>query len=1031
METVEEPDAKLAIRLFGDACVQYNGEAVVDFESARLRTLLALTIVHRSAPISRAKAAFTLWPDSTETQARTNLRQLIYDLKAALPDHERFIAIDRASIAWCPVDENATFVDIAVVDAAERAEDLATARAAAAAYTGDLLPDCWDDWILPERARLRSIACGALRRISTQSRDDEAIDAARRLVEIEPIDERAVRQLMTLYAKAGDRAQALAAYKKFAAQLDVDFGVEPDPETLAHYETLTAKRMATTPNAANAFTNPSGLGSEPATAAAKKRLRAESVDRRSVFVGRERPMKPALDVWASAAAGCAGVLLVAGEAGIGKTRLLEELLAVCVSDAAESAVARCYSAEGGLAWSPVVDWLRSDVIKGRLDHLDACQISEISRLLPERRNDQADPIVALESDRRLLYEALADVFAVQAPTLLVLDDIQWCDTETLHFLRYLIRAAGDAPLLVACSVRTESLDDSPGVVELLGALEREDVLCRIDLDPLEPEDVATLVAAAGGELDAELVFRETEGNPLFITEILSAAGNRSEFGPLPPRVQNVIRGRLDDLSLAARTAVEIAATFGRSFSIAELTLAGAGDDDTVADACDELWRRRVIVESGSAFDFSHDKIREVAYSGIGPAQLRRRHRNVAEAIVGLRGDSGAAASQVAAHFEAADMAPEAIAALRRAAAHSVTLYAPDDGIAALRRSLQLLERTTTGRDRDMLELEILTELGALYATRIGYGGTDTSALYRRTAELSRRVNTELRPPTLRGLALEAIAECRLATSIDLGYELIACDDDAAVVEGDYVLGVSRFWRGDFARSRKHLQLALDRYRSDLTATHLSLYGQDPRIVCLARLAVTLHYMNEPTALETMREALDAARELGHQPSTGYALSYACWLAADLSELELLAEWLTEGGRIWNRSMVFFQPMADLMEGRMLLATGDSFGLDRIETGAEKYRAPELRLHLTYALSLLAWARLVCGDAQGAHAAALEGLRIVAATEQCYIERALTVIADAATNSQNYAGELVSSATLNLTQPEQGFLSQGTIRERSA
>ncbi|MGH2688402.1 MAG: BTAD domain-containing putative transcriptional regulator, partial [Actinomycetota bacterium] len=290
---------RLEVRLLGDVTVRLGGERLAGFDSPRLQRLLAQLSLDDGGR-DRARLAFELWTDSTESQARANLRKLLHDLRRALPGAERFVEMGHQSIRWrtgAPVS-----VDLVEVRAAAARGDLA---GAAQHYGGDLMPACYDDWVIAERERLRAQAVDILLQLGKEASgdDDRAAAFARRALAVDSVCEPAYRLLMLAKARAGDRAEALRAYHHCVEMLDRELGVEPDDATRAAYEALRAPTASTS--------------TAPAPSAA--------VPPSSPLVGRAAEYEAVRAAWEAAALGRAHLLLVTGEAGIGKTRLVEEL----------------------------------------------------------------------------------------------------------------------------------------------------------------------------------------------------------------------------------------------------------------------------------------------------------------------------------------------------------------------------------------------------------------------------------------------------------------------------------------------------------------------------------------------------------------------------------------------------------------------------------------------------------------------------------------------------------------------------------
>ena len=237
----------LTIQLLGEFRILCNGKSLAGISADRPQSLLAYLLLHRNAPQPRQHLAFLLWPDSSEAQARTNLRNLLFSLRKALPDADSFIASDTLTIQW---RADAPFhLDVArfeeALQRAGKGIDAAARRAleeAVASYTGDLLPGNYDDWIAPLRAELRQRFLDALMRLIDllEAGGDyrAAISANQRLIAQDPINERAYVQLMRLYALSGDRAGVRHVYQQCVAALERELEVGPSPSTTKAYEQL-------------------------------------------------------------------------------------------------------------------------------------------------------------------------------------------------------------------------------------------------------------------------------------------------------------------------------------------------------------------------------------------------------------------------------------------------------------------------------------------------------------------------------------------------------------------------------------------------------------------------------------------------------------------------------------------------------------------------------------------------------------------------------------------------------------------------
>ncbi len=705
----------LHIHLLGDFLLVSGDTPITTVAIPRLQSFLAYLVLHREAPQDRSHLAFLLWPDSSEAQAHTNLRKLLYQLRQALPDVDHFLQVDKHSLLWQTPPGASWALDVldfeqalAQAEQAERIQNTTATRLALKQamrlYRGDLLPNCYDEWILPERDRLHQLFLQAAERLLAlleQERDyATAITAAQRLLRHDPLHEATYRQLMRLYALRGDRASALRVYHTCARLLERELGIAPGEATRDVYESLLqADASVKTPTAP--FTS---RGTE------------------SPLIGRKAEWRQFQEAWLHAAAGHPHIMILSGEAGIGKTRLAEEMEAWASRQGMATASARCYAAEGQLTYAPITMWLRTDALQASLSTLDPSWLAEITRLVPEvlaRYPELPRPAPMTEGwQRQRFFEAIARAFqSARQPLLLLLDDMQWCDKETLEWLHYLFRFAPKARMLFIGTVRSEETLPGHPLVTFLSALQREGLVTEVPLGPLNTVETASLAEhISGQQLDPVLsnaLYQETEGNPLFVVEMVRAGtfepagkAQRDAGSPLPlltppdsalpPTVQTVLSTRLAQLSPLAREVANVAAVIGREFTFGILARASGKGEEDVMRGLDELWQRRIVREQGAgtaeAYDFSHDKLREQAYTSLSPAHRRFLHRRIAGALEATYAqDLDAASGQIAAHYERAGLPEQAIPYYHHAGEVASRVYANVEAIAAFQRAIALLE----------------------------------------------------------------------------------------------------------------------------------------------------------------------------------------------------------------------------------------------------------------------------------------------------------------------------------------------------
>lgn len=972
----------LRIRLLGALDLRLGEVPLPPLESARAESLFAYLLLHRAAPQPRQLLAFLLWPDSTESQARTNLRHVLHNLRRALPDLDRFLDVTSRTLQWRP--DTPFWLDVAAFEeAVARAETdaadsgLARLQEAVEIYTGDLLEGCYDEWLLGERERLRQCYLSALERLTTllEKRGDyaAAIPYATRLLRSDPLREETYRLLMRLHDARGDRARALRVYHVCAATLERELGIQPSAPTREAYEALLPDQRS-------------------AEVAEHQTSRVDGLP----LVGRTAEWQRLTTLWRAIEAGAAQFALVTGEPGIGKTRLVEELRSWCIHRGAASVAGRSYAAEGALAYGPLVAWLRSEAVKARRRRIDRSRLTELARLLPELLSEipnlsQPEPLSESELRQRLFDAAARAILAAGEPLLLVADDLHWWDRESLQFLHYLLRVEPTPRLLVVATARREETDLRHPMNDLCASLQALGRFTEIVLDRLSREETAILAQSVDGHRleasDADQLYRETEGNPLFVVEALRAGWQSRHRGRgwTSPKVQAVIESRLGQLSDSARDLVGIAATIGREFTADVLAGASETDENTLVRGLDELWRRRIIREQGAdAYDFSHDKIREVAYLALSPVRRRHHHLRIAQAIERTYAfQSGPVSGQIADHYDRAGMRSQAILWYQRAAEAAQQLHAHGEAVRLLERALDLLRELPRTAERDAREMEILTTFPGLLSPIDGYESSRVAVIRHRALELAQALGVEPAPPLLRSLALASLSNGDFETARAVGLQLHARGereaDDVLTVEAEYVLGIAAFWSGEINAARRHFEAAVNRYRPEQRRAHLLRYGQDPKVVCLTRLGNTLWFLGLPDSARRAQSAARAlAEEIAHPYTLELALTFGALLALDLRDLDHLRECvaaLTVGRteRVASQTQNSHKALAgyvDVLDGRV------EAGIARIEQALDVSRqSPNAPGAPAFYARVLLDAYFLVGDARAGLAAADRALEM--------------------------------------------------------
>jgi tetratricopeptide (TPR) repeat protein len=448
------------------------------------------------------------------------------------------------------------------------------------------------------------------------------------------------------------------------------------------------------------------------------------------LVGRAQEFSRLQALWQTAAAGSPRLALVRGEAGVGKTRLVTELQDIARLQNAVVASTQCFGISGRLALAPVADWLRNSAVQSATATLDPVWQVEVDRLVPSTA-DRGEPTIGSRAmvdawQRHRFFEGMARaLIAVHRPMLLVLDNLQWCDQETLAFLTLFLALADETPVLVAATLRNDDLDQEPGLVDWTARMRATGILTELPLLPLEVADTARLAEAISGgavhEDGRDVLQAMTGGFPLYVVE---AARTRVDLGSASAPtgdLAEVLRARLGQVTPVVQDVAGLAAAVGQNFTLDLLTEASDLEADTVVRAVDELWRRRILREFRDGYDFSHDLLRDAAYAQVSPPKRWLLHRRLAQGLELLHAnDTDAVSAQLAEQYARGGRPERALAYYRRAAEVASERFAHAEAIRLYDAALIVVQSLPEGRDRDRQELEILDALSAPLNARYGY-----------------------------------------------------------------------------------------------------------------------------------------------------------------------------------------------------------------------------------------------------------------------------------------------------------------------
>ena len=835
-------------RILGPLEVSLDGRAV-PLGGKKQRALLALLLLHANEALSSDRLIDELWGESPPETVTTMLQVYISRLRKAL-GAERIVT--RAPGYLLHVEPGELDLERFESLAAAGREALSAAQAAAAAerlhdalslWRGAGLADfASEPFAQREIGRLEELRLATLEeRIEADlalGRHAELVGELEALVQEHPLRERLRGQLMLALYRSGRQAEALEAYQETRRTLVEELGIEPS-RTLQELE--------------RAILNQDSELDSPASA---QQPRPDDRSRSgTVFVGREQELGELLAGLAEALRGSGRLFLLSGEPGIGKSRLADELVTRARERGARILVGRCWEAGGAPAYWPWVQSLRSyvrEVSPGLLASQLGRGAPDVAQILPELRELLPDlpvpPPLDPEAARFRLFDSVSAFVrsaAAARPIVLVLDDLHAADTPSLLLLELLARQLAEARLLVLGAYRDVDPTLGEALSSSLAELAREPATRLLALSRLGEPDVASFIQLSAGveapETLVAAIYRETEGNPLFVGEVvrlLAAEGRLEEPGTLarlavPQGVRAVIGRRLRRLSDECRHILTLASVLGREFALDALEGVSGLSGDELLETLDEAVGARVVTEVPGALArlrFAHALIRDTLYDELPKSRRVRLHRQVGEGLESLYSQSPEPHLAELAHhfFEAAPggNAARAVEYARRAGDRAVALLAYEEAVRLYRTALEALDLTGVGEDKARCEL--LLALGDAQAR--GGDGAAAKETFLRAAELARTLDA----PVQLGRAA-------------LGYG------------GRFVWAAA----GSDRRLVELLEEALER---------LGTADSTLRVRLLARLAGALRdqHAREPRATLS-REAVEAARRLGDPPTLAYAL----------------------------------------------------------------------------------------------------------------------------------------------------------------
>jgi DNA-binding SARP family transcriptional activator len=550
---------------------------------------------------------------------------------------------------------------------------------------GDFLD--YQAWCVAEREEARKLHATLLRALVARLAADPegALPHARALASVEPLDESARAGLVSVLAATGRRREAEQQYEA-ASRLLKELGRPGAGELEATWR---------------------GSRGAVVGAPAREPVPAAPAPVASSLVGREEERRRILRALEESRRDrSARAVLLTGEPGLGKSRLLAELGDAGRALGGTVLEGRAFEAEAGRPFGPWIDALRQ-LPPGALGPAVA---ADLRALLPEIARDDGAP-----QSRDRLFGAVVELLAARAasspPVVLAFDDVHWLDTASAELLHYVARTCRHRSLVVALAARAGELHDNETARRTLRGLRENGLLVEIALGPLDREATCKLVRGAAPDVDAETVFSESGGNPLLALEVARALPARD--GPLPRSLTELIRHRVERLPSEAGDVLRWAAVLGHSFDVGRLGELMALDLDRLLASLELLERhallRTVEGASAGAYEFAHEVVRRAVYSEVSQPRRRLMHQRVAERLGGAEA-AEAVAAELAHHAALAGESALAARACVRSGRLFLRQFANAEAWAAARRgrrhAAEVEEPVRTGLLLELLQVEL-------------------------------------------------------------------------------------------------------------------------------------------------------------------------------------------------------------------------------------------------------------------------------------------------------------------------------------
>lgn len=986
--------SRLNVRVLGP----FHAEGI-RLPTRKAEALAAYLALEAGRPHRRDSLMALLWGDRADKQARHSLSQTMFSLRKAFGEAAECLVTDGDSVMLVPALVDVDARRFERLSASDAPPDLA---AAAALCRGDLLQGlnvreiAYQDWMSSERTRFKEMALSVHTRLCAHHEAtgdlDAAIQAAVRLIALDPLQESTHRTLMRLYAAQGRPAAALQQYDQCAALLKRELDEEPEAETRQLKAEIARLRRSV---------RPAGVAKPP-----PRLLPPAPVPAAKPLFGRDAELARLAGWLDEARGGQRRLVVVSGEAGIGKTSLVDTFVARAAVAQPNVLMARsqCIDLRGPAEpFMPILEVLTalcrtSPQAKVALEVSAPSWLALLPALLPALGPGPATPPDGVGTRERLLREVLdaLEAMAASHPLLLVLEDLHWSDCSTLDLIEGLISRRSPAPILLLGTCRCA---DTSNALRQVLELRMRGLANVLPLAPLDTEAVKACLSArfndaAAPEAVATALVRRGSGNPLFMQNLLDwwidtgilSSGNGTMTADLdalergvPETLGFLINRMVERLEPAELAIVEAASVAGASFPAAVVAGVLDVEAEAVESKAEGLARRGLLLRPAgettwpdgtvtAAYAFQHQLYRDGVYERLAPSARQRLHR-----AIGARLDTvyaGAAnrpAAEIAMHFVQGGDAPTAVRCLEDAALQALRRSSHRDAVALIDRALHLLPGLNEAA-RPVWELRLLAlRAPALVVTR-GWLDPDAETDYRRACALGTVVHdTQRLSAAMFGLA--ALKEFRgeyLETQAILlrqESELGAVTDPSLMLACSELLACSMFHSARFGAALEAGDRTTTGYVPSRDIHVVAAFGENPMVSGMCWAGRALWFMGRVAdAVARLDRAVNAASTEGHSFVLALAHEHMARLRQHMGEPSAALTHATRAVTLGEEFGFPYRVASGLvLRGWARAMLGDPpEGLEEIEQGLERCRAVGAVIEYPYFLALQAEALQAAG-----------------------------------------------------------------------